>query len=196
MRRSPDQGPRPSARERILDAAADVMRTDGLARATTKRIAGAASCSEALLYKHFPEKQDIFLAVLQERSPRLPPLGEAAGAGEVRDILTAITARLIAFYALNFPMAAALFGDHALLTAHRAALETRGAGPQAPSSSITAHLQEEIARGRVSATCDADATARLLTGAALHEGFLAGYTGTPVDDAEGLAARLVDSLAL
>ena len=64
-------------RDRILDAAAHVMRTRGFARTTTKEIARAAGYSEATLYKHFQDKTDLFLAVLKER---LPSLGGTLGA--------------------------------------------------------------------------------------------------------------------
>ncbi|MFF7247244.1 helix-turn-helix domain-containing protein [Embleya sp. NPDC008237] len=50
------------------------MRTLGLARTTTKEIARAAGCSEAALYKHFTGKEELFVAVLQERLPPLGPL--------------------------------------------------------------------------------------------------------------------------
>ena len=44
-----------STRDRMLDAAYTVMRTRGLARATTKEIAREAGFSEAALYKHFED---------------------------------------------------------------------------------------------------------------------------------------------
>ncbi|MDS2171120.1 MULTISPECIES: TetR/AcrR family transcriptional regulator [unclassified Nesterenkonia] len=194
MVRSPEQGhPRP-ARERILDAAAQVMREDGLVRATTKLIARTAGCSEALLYKHFPDKRDLFLAVLQERSPRLTPAGPDDG--DARERLCAITSRLLEFYAQNFPMAAALFGDRGLLTLHRDALAARGAGPRAPSAAVADLLTTEISRGGISPEVDPDAAAQLLVGAAFHEAFLAAYEDRPLDDPRATAARLVSALRL
>ncbi|MET7301536.1 helix-turn-helix domain-containing protein [Embleya sp. NPDC005575] len=73
---APAEGPRQvvPTRQRILDAAEHLMRTLGLARTTTKEIARAAGCSEAALYKHFTGKEELFVAVLQERLPPLGPL--------------------------------------------------------------------------------------------------------------------------
>jgi len=71
-----------STRERILDAAAAVMREHGVAHATTKQIARTAGYSEALLYKHFHDKEDILLHVLQERMPAFTATA-AAGEGTV-----------------------------------------------------------------------------------------------------------------
>jgi AcrR family transcriptional regulator len=72
----PPTQPSPTSptRQRILDAADHLMRTLGLARTTTKEIARGAGCSEAALYKHFAGKEDLFVAVLQERLPPLGPL--------------------------------------------------------------------------------------------------------------------------
>src|ERR1700679_3578661 len=107
----------PDTRDRILDAAAHVMRTRGFARTTTKEIARAAGFSEATLYKHFQDKTDLFLAVLKERLPSLGPLlralsadagavsgadaGAGAGTGTDRDVagrLAAAARGAIAFY--------------------------------------------------------------------------------------------------
>lgn len=71
----------PDTRDRILDAAAHVMRTRGFARTTTKEIARAAGYSEATLYKHFQDKTDLFLAVLKERLPSLGSTLSALSAG-------------------------------------------------------------------------------------------------------------------
>ena len=68
-------------RDRILDAAAHVMRTRGFARTTTREIARAAGYSEATLYKHFQDKTDLFLAVLKERLPSLRGTLGALSAG-------------------------------------------------------------------------------------------------------------------
>ncbi len=57
-------------RSRILDAAAALMTTVGLTRTTTKQIAREAGCSEAALYKHFRNKEEIFVRVLHERVPQ------------------------------------------------------------------------------------------------------------------------------
>jgi AcrR family transcriptional regulator len=89
------------ARARILDAAEQLMRTIGLARATTKKIARAADCSEAALYKHFASKEDLFVHVLHERlaspGPLLAELTAHPGSRSVEENLTAIARRAVLF---------------------------------------------------------------------------------------------------
>lgn len=180
-----------ATRDRILDAAAAIIRRDGLVRATTKQIARQAGCSEALLYKHFPDKRDIFLQVLIQRSPRLDVAGELPGTATVPENLTRLVVALLGFYEQGFPMAASIFGSSDLLAAHRAAMNERGAGPHRPAEMVTAYLEAERDLGRLDQAADCDALARLLTGAALYEAFLASYAGEQISDPQALAARLV-----
>lgn len=185
------------ARERILDAAAVVMRRDGLVHATTKQIAHQAQCSEALLYKHFPDKREIFLAVLAERSPGLGLDPELAGSSTIRENLIEFTVSLMRFYRENFPMAASIFGSTQLLASHRETMQQRGVGPQGPSRALAHYLEAEAQIGRVDATVnEIDAVARLLTGAALHEAFLAAYAEQPIEKPHEIAGRLVDGTTL
>ncbi|MGL5850226.1 MAG: TetR/AcrR family transcriptional regulator [Phycicoccus sp.] len=183
------------ARERILDAAAVIMRREGLVRATTKEIAREAECSEALLYKHFPDKRDIFLRVLTERSPRLDLAATMPGTATVVGNLEVLVTALLEFYEQSFPIAASIFGSVDLLSAHREAMNERGAGPHAPSRVLAGYLDEEIRLDRLP-KLDADAVARLLTGAALHEAFLATYAGRRIPDTTRLARRFVAALRL
>lgn len=189
------RGDSAATRDRILDAAATIMRRDGLVRATTKEIARIAGCSEALLYKHFPDKRDIFLHVLTERSPRLGFAAHLPGTAAVLDNVTNLVTDLLGFYEQSFPIAVSIFSSQELLAAHRQAMDARGAGPRAPARMLASYLDQEVRLGRLKAA-DTDALARLLTGAALHEAFLAAYTGEPIDDPGGLAGRLVAVLAI
>lgn len=177
--------------ERILDAADRIIRRDGLARATTRLIAREAGCSEALLYKYFPDKQDLFLRVLAERVPRIAAIDELVGQGTVRENLHLLTAQLLSFYDQTFPMAASIFSDAGLLAAHREKMRARGVGPHVPVSVVTAYIEAEQRSGRLPQGLDAGSVARLLVGAALHEAFLASYDGAALPDPSALAVALV-----
>lgn len=187
-----------STRDRMLDAAAHVMRTRGLANATTKEIAKAAGFSEAALYKHFRDKTDLFLAVLGERIPSplasvLGKLDQRVGQGEVTETLKEIAEAAITFYRHGFPMAASLFADPKLLTAYREVLRARDAGPQHVSRAVAAYLAAEQQAGRIQPTADPAAAAALLVGACLQHAFLGHFTDQPDDDAH-IATTLVTTL--
>ncbi|MGW4911227.1 TetR/AcrR family transcriptional regulator [Streptomyces sp. NPDC004270] len=187
------------ARVRILDAAHELMRTAGLARATTKEIAKAAGCSEAALYKYFPSKEELFVHVLSERLPRLIPLlGELShepGQGSLEENLTHIARQAALFYEESFPIAASLYAEKQLKHRLDEQLRTIGAGPHVPIQALDAYLRAEQAAGRIHQGADTFAAASLLLGACVQRVFAFEATPTgqrpPVDT---FAARLVHTL--
>lgn len=194
-----------STRDRMLDAAAHVMRTRGLARATTKEIAKAAGFSEAALYKHFRDKTDLFVAVLSERTPNaftalLGGLQHRVGQGSVRQTLEVVARAAIDFYCHTFPMAASLFSEPQLLTAHRTALRERDAGPQHVNIALAGYLAAEQDLGRIRPGADPETAAALLLGACLQHAFLSHFTDQQDDNdatsrfAASLARTLTDGL--
>ncbi|MCI2423714.1 TetR/AcrR family transcriptional regulator [Saccharopolyspora sp. K220] len=188
-------------RDRMLDAAAHVMRTRGLARATTKEIAKEAGYSEAALYKHFRDKTDLFLGVLQERVPSnlrslLAGLADRAGRGALRETLTEVAAEAIEFYTETFPIAASLFSEPTLLAAHRNALRDRNMGPQVVRDELAAYLAAEQRAGAIAPEADPEAAAALLLGACLQNAFLTHFTETPNPTPQTLATTVLDGLGV
>ena len=190
----------PGTRDRILDAAAHVMRTRGFARTTTKEIARAAGYSEATLYKHFQDKTDLFLAVLKERLPGLSPfvrdLSADARPGSLPDRLNAIARGAIGFYEASFPISASVFSEPDLLAAHHAAVTRQGAGPQYPLEALARYLRLEQEHGRVRPGADCDAAASLLLGSCFQYAFLRCFAQLPPDPdaAPAHAAAIVTTL--
>ncbi|KRE28805.1 TetR family transcriptional regulator [Mycobacterium sp. Soil538] len=54
-----------SARLRLIEATAKIMRDDGYAAATSRRIATEAGVKQALVYYYFPTMDDLFVEVLR-----------------------------------------------------------------------------------------------------------------------------------
>jgi len=187
-------------RERIVDAAAQVMETLGLARATTKQIARAAGYSEATLYKHFSDKTELLLAVLGERLPPLvgllTRLLDEAGQGAVAERLEEVASQAVRFYERQFPMFASLFAEPALLARYRQALAAVGAGPHRANQALAAYLRAERDLGRIPSSVDPEAAAAMLLGACFQRAFFSAFSGEPIPAAERarLAASLVTCL--
>ncbi|WP_102143620.1 TetR/AcrR family transcriptional regulator [Mycobacterium hubeiense] len=53
------------ARRRLIEATAKIMRDDGYAAATSRRIAAEAGVKQALVYYYFPTMDDLFVEVLR-----------------------------------------------------------------------------------------------------------------------------------
>lgn len=189
-----------TTRDRILDAAADVMSRLGLARATTKEIARAAGFSEATLYKHFQDKEELFLSVLAERLPSLiatlKQLDERVGQDTVRANLEQVARAAGAFFQESFPMAASLFAEPTLLAAQREAIHRRGGGPHRANEALASYLRAEQQLGRIRSDANVEAAASLLLGACLDRAFLATFVGEDVvaQSFDEFAAELVGTL--
>ncbi|MGW8063582.1 TetR/AcrR family transcriptional regulator [Streptomyces ziwulingensis] len=187
------------ARERILDAAHELMLTVGLTRATTKEIAKGAGCSEAALYKHFASKEELFIRVLTERLPRLTPLlrglATEPGRAPLEENLTEIARQAALFYEQSFPIGASLYARTELKRRHDDAMRELGTGPHLPIEGLDAYLRAEQAAGRLRADADTFAAASLLMGACAQRAFA--YDATPTGDrpaATEFARRLARTL--
>jgi len=53
-------------RQRLMAATEEIMREDGYAAATSRRVAERAGVRSALVYYYFPTMDDLFLAVLSD----------------------------------------------------------------------------------------------------------------------------------
>ncbi|MFE0099582.1 TetR/AcrR family transcriptional regulator [Streptomyces sp. NPDC059009] len=185
-------------RTRLVDAARELMLTLGLARTTTKEIAKAAGCSEAALYKHFANKEELFVTVLNERLPRLNPLLTRlvldSGGHSVEENLTEIARQAALFYAQTFPMAASLYAEPQLKRRHEEVMREMGTGPHKPIEGLDAYLRAEQKAGRIRADADTHAAASLLLGACAQRAFAYemtpdGQPPQPVDEFAAAVAR-------
>jgi AcrR family transcriptional regulator len=187
-------------RDRILDAAADIMRNRGVVYATTKEIAKAAGYSEAALYKHFSDKEDLILNVLRHRMPGPEQSPAEPGAATVEDNIAAMARGALSFYQQSLPLLGGLLAQPQRMAAHRDAMSRHGAGPGQAIASIAAYLRAEQELGRIDADADVDTVAALLDGACFHQAFLrfydAGPDATPAPDelARNLARTLTRAL--
>ena len=60
----------PDRRRQILDAACGLFARRGFSGATTRQIAEGAHITEALIFRHFPNKEDLYWAVLEDKCGR------------------------------------------------------------------------------------------------------------------------------
>ena len=188
-------------RARLVDAAERVLRTKGLARATTKEIAREAGCAEGTLYLHFADKLDLVRAVHEKLLPAfievVRHLPERAGTGTVAGNLTELARSALRLYRDVLPLGSSLFADPELLRRFRVLLADRGGGPHRAWEPVVAYLRAEQALGRVAAGADPAAAALLLLGACQQLVFVELMTGPetlPFQDRPDPAAELVATL--
>ncbi len=189
-----------STRDRILDVTADLMRSGGLAALTTREIARAAGLTEAALYRHFKNKEDLLTSALAERLPVfigiLNELPQQIGQVSVADNLRRVAEAAVPFYRQAMPMLSAIFSDPNLLARHRAWASETGFGPHKANVVLAAYLVGERELGRVSPEFNADAAAALLLGGCLQRAFFDEFLGRASDTpaVAAYAAGLVETL--
>src|SRR5215210_3810573 len=88
LRRKEKAMPRPSQKDKILDAALECFASQGYAATRIRDIAERADVSEAALYRHYATKeavaQELFVFHLLDFSSRLRPITAAAGPARAR----------------------------------------------------------------------------------------------------------------
>lgn len=176
-------------RDRILDAAAELMRTRGVTRTTTKEIAKAAGFSEATLYKHFRDKEELLLRVLRERAPGSARIEITAGRDRVEDNVFRLVRGMLDFYRETFPMLSSVVSEPGLMAAHHASISRYGGGPWHAVERVAAYFRAEQELGRVPEHADPGAVAALLAGACFQQAFFAYFAEGPD------AARVPDEMA-
>jgi AcrR family transcriptional regulator len=61
-------------RRKIIQAAMDVFSRSGFSGATTRKIAQKAGISEAMIYSHFKDKEDLYSAIIDQKMQESEPL--------------------------------------------------------------------------------------------------------------------------
>jgi AcrR family transcriptional regulator len=178
-----------TTRQRLLDAAERVIRTKGLAVASTREIAREAGCADGTLYNHFSDRADLFVAIFLEKllpdySEALSKLPYRIGEGTVQAHLEELAQIALAFYYKAAPMRAALFAEPELLKRYREALKLQAQNrkQEYPANLLAAYLRAEQRLGRVAAQANPAIAAEALFGTcanyALRKCFF-GETPTP-----------------
>ncbi|WP_040979364.1 TetR/AcrR family transcriptional regulator [Oceanobacillus jeddahense] len=162
-------------RERIVEAAEQVIQMKGLARSTTKEIARVAECSEGSLYNNFESKEDVFLHVLRGQLKNLmqvlTALPERKGTRTVQENLEEVGIAALEDFYHSMPLMASIFSDPGLLLRHRKGFISRNEGPHRANEAVEAYLCEEQLLGRMKENIDPKAAADMLLGSCFQYAF-------------------------
>jgi AcrR family transcriptional regulator len=192
-----------TTRQRLLDAAERVIRTKGLAAASTREIAREAGCADGTLYNHFADRADLFVTIFLDKLlpdywDALSKLPYRIGEGTVQAHLEELAQIALAFYYKSGPLRAALFAEPELLERYREALRSpaHSRNQEHPVNLLSAYLRAEQRLGRIGDRANPEIAAEVLFGTcanyALSKCFF-GETPTPEED-DRFVLELVRSL--
>jgi AcrR family transcriptional regulator len=166
---APKRRGRPPAggREAILAAALKVIRERGIARLTSREVAGLAGVSEASVFYHYKDRFGLLQAVFEEG---LRPLHELAERGispgaDPHEVLTLYGQTLETFLEQALPVITAAQSDSELRDSMAAYMSEHSLGPHRGVKAIGDYLAAEQAAGRARAGVDPDAVAMMFIGA-------------------------------
>lgn len=172
---------RRQTRDRILDAAAEIVRRHGVGAATTKRIAAEAGLSEGSLYNHFADKPQLLIALVMERLPSIRGVFESLrhgpGAPALTDRLSAALAAMIEFYSQAQPIVSGVLSDPGLLALCQRRFAETDEGPHRAHEKLGAFLAAEQQAGRLRDGVAPDMLATVLIGACTEYASLTHLTG-------------------
>ncbi|MBZ5627839.1 MAG: TetR/AcrR family transcriptional regulator [Acidobacteriia bacterium] len=91
--------PAEERRQQILDLATELFARQGYQGTTTRQIAQQVRVNEAIIFRHFPTKEELYWAVIENqiriRAGRARLEARLAAGGSDRDVLTAIAEELL-----------------------------------------------------------------------------------------------------
>ncbi len=163
-------------RRKLIRATERLLRRDGLARVTTRKIAREAGVAEGALYHHFGDKAELLYAVVQQSMGDFREVLEIlplqVGQRTVRENLEHTLQAAFDFQFKIVPIVCSLYADQPLLARTREILNERGVGPQCSVAVLAVYLQAEQRLGRVAADIEPQAAARLLLASGFHTAML------------------------
>jgi AcrR family transcriptional regulator len=186
--------PEDETKQRIIQGAAQVFAQKGYEGATTRAIAQAAGVNEVTLFRHFGNKKNIFVAVI-ERFSALPGLQTAMESQLTGDYQQDLTKLGTHFLATMLKQRKPILMS--LCTAERLP-EIRDVVAQPPTEQqqmLSGYLRHQIARGAVRDLPSPELAAKLFFGMlfefAISQSLIA---GTPIEHMppEEVVAQMVD----
>lgn len=157
---------------KLIRATEHLLREEGLARVTTRKIAQEAGISEGALYHHFRDKAELLDAVVQDKLVNFQEVLESlpllVGQNTVSENLERVLERAYEIQVQIVPFISLPFADQELLVRSREILKEREACPANKIAALTAYLRAEQRLERLAAGIDTEAAAKLLLASTFH----------------------------
>jgi AcrR family transcriptional regulator len=168
--------PPEGVREAIIETTLALIAERGVARLTTKEIAGQAGVSEASIYYHFADKPALIEAVILDGV--LAPFQSFASGFSGRAVavsmeagLQEFTSALAVFWERILPLLSAVQSDAELRVSFQKRVNKLDLGPHRGVRLIAGFLSAQQEAGRVHADVVAEEAAMLICGACYLTGF-------------------------
>ncbi|WP_249010824.1 TetR/AcrR family transcriptional regulator [Conexibacter sp. DBS9H8] len=158
--------PPSGGREAILEAALAVLRSDGIAKLTSRAVAARAGVSDASVYYHFKDRAGLLLAAFAHGMQPLEFLADETAGLEPAALLERAFTALEAFFDEALPIMHAAQSDAEVGAALAEHIAVHDLGPHRGVRLLGDALRAHQNAGTIPTTADADAVALLVIDAA------------------------------
>ena len=186
--------PRRDTRTVIMAAAEEVGRRVGLARVTTKEVAAVAECSEASIYYHFENRNDLLaelvarrFAELTERMAGFQPSANDPVTEQLNGLVTVVMEAFVELIGLSAP----LFADPEVLGQFREVLIKRSISPHGIQVTVASRLGDLQRQRLLRDDVDVNVVALLIVGACHELALESHLMGTAHEFAADAAAQQI-----
>lgn len=155
-------------RERIVAAAAAVMRERGVGGATTKQIAHRAGVAEGSIYNHFTDKLDLLGAVILDEihlRQEIATLREPPSGSDLADVVQRLVMGCLEALPDALELSAYALAEPRLREEFAERLQSKEAGPIGAQVALSDYLRALQATGQARADADPDTAATMCLGA-------------------------------
>lgn len=172
-------------RQKLIMATEHLLRKEGLALITIRKIAREAGVAEGTLYHYFKDKAELLHAVVQscmgEFREVLESLPLLVGQKSVEENLENVLEVAFDFQFQIVPIVCSLYADHQLLARTREIMTEREIGPQCSVRVLTSYLECEQRLGRVDCRIDPHAVAELLLAGSFYRAMMDHFLDRKID---------------
>ena len=174
-RRGRPPGPSRQVRAAVIDAAGDELASSGFAGFSAERVAERAGVHRSTLYRHWPTKRDLIVAVAQTSyAERMPSPDTGTWEDDLRTLIGSLAE------SIGHPVSRALFG--ALAAAGRSDPELQAAVMTTWRTDTIHHLapiERARARGEIDASIDAGLLLEAISAPLIERVCITGIPLTP-----------------
>jgi AcrR family transcriptional regulator len=171
--------------QKLIDAADRLLQENGLAQATTRKIAQQADVSEGLLYHHFKDKAELIHEVVFHRLRNfhefLENLPFLVGQHSVAENLVRVLEMAYDAQCRITAIVCGVFSDDRLRSRIREIIRERQIGPERTTAIFAAYLEAEQTLGRINKEISPFSAAQLLLASSLHGAMIDQFLGSDLN---------------
>ena len=172
-------------KQKLIKVTEKLLKSNGVARLTTRMIAREAGVADGLIYHYFKDKAELIHEVIEQHindiRDAVEKLPASIGLNTVADNLEKV---MMITYNVQYsiaPLASSAFADNSIRERMREIIKLKDIGPKKDIEGIAVYISAEQRLGRINKDIDPDMAARILVAYSLRSGMNDWFLGLDPD---------------